>query len=73
MNGELHSVNVIDFSFISTGKCSNRNDLLFNPRANGAKRCSGRKPGVRERALGKLKVVDSSYNPGKNYHGHRAL
>ena len=31
----------------------------FNPRANGAKRRSGRKPGARvtNRALGKLKVV----------------
>ena len=36
-----------------------KNELKINPRANGAKRRSGRKPGARvtNRALGKLKVV----------------
>ena len=39
-------------------------NIVFYPRANDAKRRSGRKPGARvtNRALGKLKVVvDGSY------------
>ena len=49
----------LSFSFFYAVYQKSTPKMMNNPRANGAKRRSGRKPGARvtNRALGKLKVV----------------